>query len=53
MVVANQWYWVYATHESSLFIYAIREHELSVGDLRLLTATQHVAVEHVPPRHVT
>ena len=47
MVVANQWYWVYATSDAALFIYAVREHELSIGDLRLLHTTQCVAVESV------
>jgi len=40
MVVGNQWYWVHSTLDSSLFLYAVREHELSIGDLRLLHATQ-------------
>jgi len=45
MVVANQWYWVYTTHDASLFLYAVREHELEVGDLRLLHTTQTVLLD--------
>jgi len=45
MVVANQWYWVYATPDASLFLYAVREQELSLGDLRLLQSTQCFAID--------
>ena len=48
MVVGNQWYWVYTTTDTSLFLYAVREHELVVGDLRLLHTTQCAVVDGEP-----
>lgn len=45
MVVANQWYWVYTSSDSSLFLYAVREQELGIGDLRLLHTTQLLIVD--------
>nr|QHQ98639.1 cytochrome c oxidase subunit 2 [Lacrimia lanifica] len=45
MVVGNQWYWVYTTHDASLYLYAVREHELYCGDLRLLHTTQCIVVD--------
>ena len=48
-MVGNQWYWMYTTCDSSLYLYAVREHELSVGDLRLLAVTQCVVVDAEHP----
>jgi hypothetical protein len=45
MVVGNQWYWVYSTMDTSLHVYAVREHEMLLGDLRLLHTTQCVLVD--------
>ena len=45
MIVANQWYWVYTSMDSSLYLYAVREQELGLGDLRLLHATQVAMVD--------
>ena len=45
MVVGNQWYWLYSTLDSSLYLYAVREHEMAIGDLRLLHTTQCIVVD--------
>ena len=47
MVVGNQWYWVHTSMDSSLYVYAVREHELMVGDLRLLHTSQCMLVDCV------
>jgi hypothetical protein len=43
-VVASQWYWVVSVLETAAYCYAVREQELSSGDVRLLCATQYLLV---------
>ena len=42
LVVGNQWYWVYTTGDTSLYLYAVREATLGIGDVRLVATTQCV-----------
>nr|ADP88934.1 cytochrome c oxidase subunit 2 [Diplonema papillatum]APQ44783.1 cytochrome c oxidase subunit 2 [Diplonema papillatum] len=44
-VVANQWYWVYYVDAVSLFLYAVQEHDMHHGDLRLLCGMQSLLID--------
>ena len=48
LVVGNQWYWVYTTGDTSLYLYAVREASLGIGDVRLVATTQcvHASTTH-------
>nr|QHQ98671.1 cytochrome c oxidase subunit 2 [Rhynchopus humris] len=41
-IIANQWYWVFSTLDASAYVYACREQDVGIGDVRLLTATQYL-----------